>query len=122
MEFYWTYPCYLLVETKTVYLGLDGFQFITPEMFGPDSERGVALFTDIDLAERYRDQITDRSVKVMPVPLDTPEDFLRFLQRALGRYRFLVVDMNYQLQNPQVLPIDVEIRRLIGDQGNHDSP
>lgn len=129
-EFVWTFPCYILAgdhrinpETGEV-IWDEKVRFVTPEL-QEHGERAIAVFTDLHLAEDFRDHMTSSS-PVAPLGLPTPVAFLNFLGRARDRYRLVAVDLSRQHPRPtrmmEVSDLIRELSRLTGHQGDQDHP
>jgi hypothetical protein len=116
-EFIWTFPCYLLVEqyardpdTGDVAFD-DNLRFITPDV-GPDRERCIAIFTDSDLARRYRREI-QKARQPDLLEFTTPAQLRSFLERARPYYRYLAIDLKHEvLTTVRLAPIEELIPQL----------
>lgn len=99
-------------------------RFVTPEM-QEHGERAIAIFTDLDLAEDFRDHMTP-SLPVDPLGILTPTALLKFLGRARDRYRLILVDLSWRqprlTATVEVSEVIREMNRLTGHQGDQDDP
>jgi len=93
-NFLWSFPCYFLVANQTADPATgeivldDNIRFLAPS---DGSEQHLAVFTDYDLADEFR-QHSPRYLT--PLSCSTPVALELVLLRARGRYRSLTVDVN----------------------------
>ena len=118
MPFVWTFPCYILaigVDPSSRGPAFDqSSRFITPEL-EPGGERVVAIFTDLDLAERFRD---DSSASVDCVKFSSPSQLISFLELARVDYQHVAVDPTHQLGRVRLMLIEELVYELgQADQG-----
>ena len=120
MPYVWTFPCYILARDVGIDPESDGpafdesSRFIAPERES-GGERIIAIFTDLDLAERYRD---DCSVSVDCVRFSSPSQLISFLELARATYQHVAVDLNRQTRHSRLFSIDELIYELgQADQG-----
>jgi hypothetical protein len=123
-DFAWTFPVYILARnyqmdpaTESVIFD-ENIRFITPEAF-PNGPRAIALFTDADLGEDFRDQGQDIS-GVDLLPFHSPAALRGFLARAMSDYQVAVVDLNRKTRRctPFTLAeVISEMDRMICDGG-----
>src|ERR1700687_253768 len=94
-EFVWTFPVYILATnysmdpaTESVVYN-EKILFSTPEAL-PGGPCAIALFTDVNLAEEFRDQSSGR-LNLDLLPFSSPSRLKVFLERAKGDYLMVVV-------------------------------
>jgi hypothetical protein len=116
-DFIWTFPCYLLVEQyardpDTGDVAFDEhLRFITPA-HGSAGEPCIAIFTDSDLAQRYRREV-QKARKPDLLEFATPAQLKAFLERARPFYRFLVIDPKHEvLTTVRLAPIEELLPQL----------
>jgi hypothetical protein len=104
-EFAWTFPLYIIVGDcntdpdtgRTLYD--DKLRFITPEAW-PGGPTAIAIFTDWDLAETYRQKCQHaQSLRLLDFP--GPAELKSFLEAAHNNYQVVVVDVNRQTRRAQ---------------------
>jgi hypothetical protein len=97
-DFVWTFPSYLLAKnfvtdpaTGNVMFNKD-LQFIAP-LVTPAGEQGIAMFTDLQLAEEFLEQ-TNPQLGLRPMEISGPQALGYFLRNAPKKYRYVAVDPN----------------------------
>ena len=97
-DFVWTFPTYLLARnfvtdhtTGDIYFNPD-LQFIAPAV-APTGEQGVAMFTDLNLAEEYLEQ-TSPQLGMRLLEISGPKALGYFLRNGAKKYRYVAVDPN----------------------------
>lgn len=112
--FLWTFPSFALATNVTIdpvtggVLLDDNIRFIAPCM---PTEQHIAIFTDSDLAEEYR-ELCNRDLDLHLLPLADPEALRSFFIRARGRFRNAVIDPNPKTRIGRIVPLDDAIPQL----------
>jgi hypothetical protein len=125
-EFIWTFPVCVLATNFTrdpdrgVLLD-DNILFAAPEV--EVGVQALAVFTDLDLAERFRDKNLHRdSLEVLPL---SPKMFVKVLRRARGRYKNVVVDPNYSIRIGRLIDFEDVLSGMeqhLRDEGQQGNP
>jgi len=99
-DFAWTFPCYVLAQGDQTEEAAGGaphetlMQIFAPEVAG-DGEKHVAIFTDHDLAESFREQVP-AVVDLQLVEFTTPVRLKTFLDTVQNHFKYAAIDLNPQ--------------------------
>lgn len=100
LEFVWTFPCYILArdfrtdpESGNVSLDVHT-RIVAPDVAG-DGNKHVAIFTDADLAEMFRER-SPMAADMQPVEFATPASLKAFLDAIQVNFQFAAIDLNPQ--------------------------
>ena len=95
MDFAWTFPCFVLadnVESNAEEMRLaSGSRIMAPRVTGADPH--VAVFTDLDLAETFREQVPAAS-QMDCVEVPGPRQLKSLLRSLTSSFRHAVIDPN----------------------------
>lgn len=125
-EFVWTFPVYILAMNYTVDPATesivfdDQIRFIAPEAW-PNGPKAIALFTDSDLANEFREQ-SPMGSQLDLVAFGSPAGLKAFLVLAQHAYSIVVADLNRKSRKATPFMIQevlAAMDRLIA-QGNQD--
>lgn len=96
-DFVWTFPCYILadnVESNAEEMRLaSGSRIVAPRVTGADPH--IAIFTDLDLAENFREQVPAAFQKGC-IEVSGPLQLKSLIGSLSGSFRHAVIDPNPQ--------------------------
>jgi hypothetical protein len=108
-EFEWTFPCYTLAKSIRINEGGELLADLAAATL--DGESCHLIFTDLDLAERFRADRGDDSLR--PIPLDDARSLLGFVYLASQQgSKMLVVDLDGRTHLGRKFYVDALLDRL----------